>query len=186
MIIESIDKALSCEACLELVCQQLNLAARTVQRWPRQCIGTDRRCGPVSDPPNNLNPTECRRRLLRLANAAPCRNISLRQTVPKLADTGIYVAAESTFYRILGEKRQISNRQRSLPFVTAARCQVRSWDITYLNSPVRGSLYYPCMILDVWSRRIVQTPELFDDRRRRHLPLNTPTSRPIQGFAFSG
>ena len=30
-----------------------------------------------------------------------------------------------------------------------------SWDITYLNSPVKGMYYYLYMIMDVFSRKIV-------------------------------
>ncbi len=74
----------------------------------------ERRCGPKSDPPNKLGPTE-RQRLLKVANAAPYRDLSPRQIVPKLADDGTYVAAESTFYRILGEEGQMSHRQKSRP-----------------------------------------------------------------------
>lgn len=34
-------------------------------------------------------------------------------------------------------------------------CQVWSWDITYLHSPVRGMFFYLYMIVDVWSRKII-------------------------------
>ena len=30
-----------------------------------------------------------------------------------------------------------------------------SWDITYLKSPVRGVFWYPYLIMDIWSRRIM-------------------------------
>lgn len=33
--------------------------------------------------------------------------------------------------------------------------QVWSWDITYLQSPVRGLFWYLYLVMDIWSRRIM-------------------------------
>ena len=57
----------------------------------------------------------------------------------------------------------INHRQRSKPAthhrpneqVTIGLCQVWSWDITYLRSPVKGMFFYLYMIIDVWSRKIM-------------------------------
>jgi putative transposase len=67
--------------------------------------------------------------------------------VPRLADEGVYLASESTFYRILKAKGMEARRGRAHPprkvklptthTATAANA-VWSWDITYLPSPVRG------------------------------------------------
>jgi transposase InsO family protein len=101
--------------------------------------------------------------VLQTANSASFRNLSPKQIVPRLADEGIYLASEATFYRVLRENRQMTHRQRSRPpthkrpdeFIATGPGQVWSWDITYLRSPVRGQFYYLYLIEDVWSRMIV-------------------------------
>jgi putative transposase len=84
--------------------------------------------------------------------------------VPKLADKGIYLASESSFYRILRAHDQVHHRgrsrakeKRSAPTSYTARAsnQVWSWDITYCASSVRGRYYYLYMIEDIYSRKIV-------------------------------
>ena len=85
------------------------------------------------------------------------------QIVPKLADEGVYLASESTMYRILGENKQLRHRGRAkepalaTPIVRVATKprQIWSWDITYLRSPVKGAFLYLYLLMDVWSRKIV-------------------------------
>jgi transposase InsO family protein len=84
--------------------------------------------------------------------------------VPALADMGIYVGSESSFYRILKDEKLDAHRgkvraagevRRPDEHVAAGPNQVWSWDITYLKSPVAGLYYYLYMIVDIWSRKIV-------------------------------
>jgi transposase InsO family protein len=84
--------------------------------------------------------------------------------VPTLADRGIYVASESTIYRILRDEelnaaRGVSatpvKRHRPRELVALRPNQVWSWDITYLRTRVRGRFFYLYLILDIWSRKIV-------------------------------
>ncbi len=57
----------------------------------------------------------------------------------------------------------MNHRQKSRPpshkkpreHVATGPCQVWSWDITYLQTPVRGLYFYLYLIIDVWSRKIV-------------------------------
>ena len=66
-----------------------------------------------------------------------------------LADKGIYIASESSFYRVLREENMQNHRGRSkkperrLPesHLATAPNQVWTWDITWLKGPVKG-LYY--------------------------------------------
>ena len=87
-----------------------------------------------------------------------------KQLVPWLADEGIYLASESTMYRL--QRRfalRSQTRTTTLSHVTRATAvhratapnQVWSWDITYLPTPVRGRFLRLYLVLDVWSRRIV-------------------------------
>ena len=76
----------------------------------------------------------------------------------------MYLASESSFYRILRAHNQLNHRgqslapQRSREATThhaAGPCVLWSWDITYLASTVRGQFYYLYMFEDVYSRKIV-------------------------------
>lgn len=140
----------------------LGLTIRTVQRWRGQNGGYDRRNGPRTPPANKLTLAE-RKQVLAVANSPQCRDLSPKQIVPRLADEGRYIASESTFYRILRAENQLTHRERCRP-VTHHRprekratgpCQVWSWDITYLKSPIKGQFFYLYLILDVWSRKIM-------------------------------
>jgi putative transposase len=161
VILELVDEAVRSGARQRRACEVLGLSARTVQRWRRDG-GEDRRRGPRSAPPNALTRAE-RQAVLEIANAPEYSELSPHQIVPRLADDGVYVASESTFYRILRAEDQLAHRQRSRP-ATHRRpaehradgpCQVWSWDITYLKSAVRGQFYFLYMLLDIWSRKIV-------------------------------
>jgi len=162
MILGLIDDAVRAGARQQKACEILGLSVRAVQRWRRQGGGEDRRRGPHSTPPNALSAEE-RQRVVEIANDPEHQDRSPKQIVPSLADQGTYVASESTMYRILREQDQLGHRERSRPavhrrpdeHVADGPCQVWSWDITYLASPVRGQFYYLYMILDVWSRKIV-------------------------------
>jgi transposase InsO family protein len=83
--------------------------------------------------------------------------------VPQLADDGIFLASESTLYRLLRANGQLEHRGRARPathrrpdeLVATGPNQVWSWDITWLPSPIRGQFFYCYMIVDVFSRKIV-------------------------------
>jgi transposase InsO family protein len=109
---------------------------------------------------------EERETILGTVNSIRFCDLSPKQIVPRLADEGIYLASESTIYRVLREEGQLAHRGRSKPpeprggaasrsHLATGPCQVWSWDITYLKSPVRGTFYYLYLIMDVWSRKIV-------------------------------
>jgi putative transposase len=42
-------------------------------------------------------------KIVEIANSARFRDVSPKQIVPALADQGIYIASESSFYRVLKE-----------------------------------------------------------------------------------
>jgi transposase InsO family protein len=100
---------------------------------------------------------------LEIVNEPKHRDLSVKQIVPRLADEGIYVASESTMYRILREEKQLRHRGSAKPrtscppkaLTATGPGQVWSWDITYLRSPIRGLFFYLYIVIDVWSRKIV-------------------------------
>jgi putative transposase len=163
MISELIDEAVGSGARLDRACDTLGLTVRTVQRWRKQGRqGFDRRFGPKTPPGNKLSPSE-QQAVLDAVNRPEHRDLSPKQIVPRLADEGVYLASESTVYRILHQEDALHPRETSRPrsvarpreHVTTGPLECWSWDITYLRSAVRGAFYYLYLIEDIWSRKIV-------------------------------
>ena len=163
MILELVGEAVLGGASVARVCSETGIDATTLQRWRRQGAGGDRRAGPRTVPSNKLLEKE-RQLLIETACEPEFRDLSPSQIVARLADRGTYIASESTFYRVLREEKLMKHRgrakaptKRARPAVkvASAPCQLWSWDITYLASPVRGQFFYLYVIMDVWSRKIV-------------------------------
>lgn len=57
-------------------------------------------------PKNKLTKKE-REEILKVVNQPEYKNLSPNEIVPLLADKGIYLASESTIYRILREEKQL-------------------------------------------------------------------------------
>jgi putative transposase len=164
MTLSNVDQALVSGARLCAICDQTKIAARTLQRWRLRGEGGghDLRRGPKSPPRNALSKEEVAN-VLAVANSPENRDLSPRQIVPRLADEGIYIASESTFYRVLEKHGQNSHRgptkprtsERPAQRVATGPGQLLCWDITYLPTTVRGRFFYLYLYLDVWSRKIV-------------------------------
>jgi transposase InsO family protein len=164
MIIGHIEEAVVSGARRSKACEGIGLSARTVQRWKQDPDGgEDQRKGPKSAPHNRLSDKE-REQVLQVVNSPEYRNLSPNQIVPSLADEGIYLASESTIYRILRAESLNTHRAASKPpkkhkkpkeHVADAPDQVWSWDITYLRGPIKGTFFYLYLIVDVFSRKIV-------------------------------
>lgn len=138
MILVLIDEAVTSGARLNRACDILGLPARTVQRWRQQGEqGFDRRLGPKTAPCNKLSPAE-RRTVLDITQRPEYRDLSPKQIVPRVADDGVYLASESTFYRILHEEDALHHREPSLPrsvarpreYAAMGPYEVWSWDIS--------------------------------------------------------
>lgn len=179
---ELIDQAVEDGARRTKACELLGISVRTLQRWEKPDGETDRRRGPEEGPTNRLTEEE-RQHIVTTATQKEFRDLPPGQIVPKLADRGIYIASESTFYRILrwynmnqrrGKKREPVHH-RPTPLVATGPNQVWSWDITYCRSIVRGMFYYLYLIIDIWSRMIVgwAVHEREDNERAAHLIRHT-------------
>jgi len=163
MVIALITEAQEAGARFEKCCEIAGIDPRTVQRWrAEENGGEDHRKGPNSVPANKLSDEELKQ-VIKIATSPEFRDKSPQQIVPILADRGIYIASESTFYRALRAEGMMGHRGRSKAptsrrpkeKVATGPCQVWSWDITYLKSPITGEYYYLYLIMDVWSRMIV-------------------------------
>ena len=112
---------------------------------------------------NKLDEIE-RERILDVCSWTEYRSLPPSQIVPDLADNGVYIGSESSYYRVLREANQQHDRGRAqsrerrakpAEFVATGANQCWSWDVTWLKSPVRGMFYYLYMIVDIFSRKIV-------------------------------
>ncbi len=145
-------------------CAIVGISGKTYQRWSQAHHGCgDGRQSAHHQPTNKLSDLE-RRHLLNVANSPEYQHLSPSQIVPKLADKGIYIASESTFYRVLREENQLQHRQKSKPthpakkpkaLVATGPNQIYSWDITYLPTVVKGLFFYLYLVMDIYSRKVV-------------------------------
>lgn len=163
-IIELVDQALKAGARLSMACDIVGIPARTLQRWRNNPEIADGRKAAFEqrEPANKLSEQE-RMKILQIVNQQEFSAMSANQIVPALADQGIYVASESSFYRVLRDADQLAHRGRAKapsrkrpePIEATGPDQLWSWDITYLKTTVRGLFFYLYMIMDVYSRNIV-------------------------------
>ena len=159
---EMIQVAVDSGASKTKACETMGLCLRTVQRWEHSL--EDRRQTVIrSEPANKLSPEE-RQSILEVCNTAEYQDLPPSQIVPKLADKGIYLASESSFYRILKANNQLKHRGKAKPkapknkpksHTATAPNQIWSWDITYCPSRVIGRFFYLYMMVDIFSRKIV-------------------------------
>ena len=151
---------------LHCACAELDICIRTYQRWVRDgddAVVADRRTTSVRPAPGNKLSEEEREQILAVANSEQFASLPPSQIVPTLTDQGVYLASESSFYRVLKEAQQQHHRGRAKKpskRVVTSHCaiapnQIWSWDITWLPAEIRGKYYYWYMILDVFSRKIV-------------------------------
>jgi len=143
-------------------CEVLEISVRTYQRWAKDWSKADGRHDRDFSPPNRLSEEE-RAAILAIITSMRFRDLPPSQIVPIIAEEGVYVASESSFYRLLRQEKLLRHRESSRPrvngrpkeYVATSPNQVWSWDITYLRSLVRGQFYYLYLVVDVWSRMIV-------------------------------
>lgn len=163
MILAGIAEAQAAGARLSAACDVVGVPPRTVQRWRERPGGDDRRVGPRHRPSNALTPMQ-EARVVKVLTDPRYAALSPKQLVPRLADEGVYVASESTMYRVQ-HRRSLRRPKRPAAPREVARAttmhratgpnQVWSWDITFLPTTVRGRFFCLYLILDVWSRRVV-------------------------------
>lgn len=160
-MVDLIDEAVAAGARRDKACEELDVSVRTVQRWSHRA--EDGRPGAVRAAPSNKLSEAEREQVLAIANQPEHASLAPHQIVPRLADKGVYVASESTFYRVLKAANQQHRRGRarrpSRRVVTTHRAdgpnQLWCWDITWLPTTVKGQFYYWYMMKDVYSRKLV-------------------------------
>lgn len=179
MAITLIDEAITAGARQYKACDVLGITERTLRRWRGAESLTDKRKGAARKPgPQALTALE-KEHILSVCNSPQHQSLPPTQIVPRLADQGIYIASESSFYRVLRAHEQVSHRGRAAaphvpekPQAWAATGpgQVWSWDITFLPAAVRGAFYRLYLVMDVFSRMIVGW-EIHHDESSAHAAL---------------
>ena len=165
--LEVLDAAVADGARAREVAALLGVGLTTLQRWRRQFSGDgdglDRRKGSHRLVSHRLSDEE-RQRILLTCNEPEFAALPPGQIVPVLADRGVYIGSERSFYRVLHAHGQAHRRGRARPPQAprpVPRLQARgpnqlwSWDITYLPTSVRGVWLYFYLVIDVWSRKVV-------------------------------
>jgi len=160
-----IDEAVADKARRGKACDIVGISLRTLQNWQKNGdVEADKR--PIvtrPEPSNKLTERE-QQAILKVCNEQQFANLPPSQIVPILADQGIYIASESTFYRVLHKAGQVTHRGRAKerkkvakPTSYSAKTanQVWTWDISYMPTRVIGQFYYLYMIEDIYSRKIV-------------------------------
>ncbi len=143
-------------------CEVLEISLRTLQRWERGDVA-DKRKGSLKTVPRKLSEDE-RKQIVSTACSTEFKDCNPYEMVAIMAERGLYLASESTFYRVLRENDMIVHRADSRPASSSNRPpervatgpnQVWCWDITYLRTDVSGIFYYAYVIIDIYSRKIV-------------------------------
>ena len=155
LVLDLIDEAVNAGARLAPACAVLGLTARTLRRW-RALAGSDsglvdrRTCTPRV-PANRLTPEE-QEAILAVCNEPEHRSLPPTQIVPRLADQGVYIASESSFYRVLRAHDQVHRRGRAAAprqvpkpegVCATAPNAAWCWDITFL-APASGDSSTAC------------------------------------------
>ena len=117
---------------------------------------------PRPAPKNKLSDAEAEK-ILDLLRCERFVDHSPAQVYFNLLDEGIYLASESTFYRLLRQNNEVTERRRQATHPPkkrpelVAKCPnvVWSWDITKLKGLKRGECYDCYVVLDIFSRYVV-------------------------------
>jgi putative transposase len=145
-------------------CAELGISVRSFERWHQsdevQPDGRPQAIRP--EPAHKLTPEE-RQRILETCHEPRFADVPPAQIVPQLADDGVYLASESSFYRVLRQARQQHHRGRSkapvksepVRHIAHGPNQIWCWDVTYLPSTVRGQFFYLYAVIDLFSRKLV-------------------------------
>ncbi len=177
---------------LAKACEVLNISVRTYERWVSGGgVREDQRPHVARPEPKNKLTIEEKEAIITVSKSKEFVDLPPSQIVPKLADRSIYIASESSFYRVLRAENMHHHRGRSkrpkkkLPesyFATAPN-QVWTWDITWMSDPIKGLFYRLYMIIDLFSRKIVgwEVWEIEDAIHAEELIKKTVVSEKIQG-----
>ena len=157
-IIEALDIAVQSGARISKACEAILLCQRRLRRWKN--LPEDRRIGGYYAKSQRLSEVECQS-IVSHFESDEYAGLPRRIAHAKLMDQGVYIASPSTCIRVLNQngpqkKTRISHIKRVKPELSAdAPNQVWCWDITWIPTHIRGKYFYLYLIIDMYSRFIV-------------------------------
>lgn len=161
-VVNDIDFAINDGARTNKACDIVDISVRTFRRWKKDEKG-DLRPTAIKSSPKALTLKE-KKKIIEFCNSEEFCDMSPNQIVPILAQRGIYIASESSFYKVLKQNKLLKHRENSKHpkkiikpdgLIASGPLQVLSWDITYLRTSVKGTFFYLYLFMDIWSRKIV-------------------------------
>lgn len=157
-----VEEAVAHGARLKSACAELGIGYNTYRRW-RRGSGDARPHAQRPTPANALTQIE-RDQVLAVTHRPEFGSLPPGQIVPRLLDEeGLYLASESTFYRVMRSAGEQHRRGRAAPpsqpgpprrHQATGPNQIWSWDVTYMPTRIRGHFYYLYLIIDIYSRKI--------------------------------
>src|SRR5690554_5837592 len=112
--IELINEARASGCRLKPACDELNISVRSYERWTKEGeVKRDQRLLIESPTPKNKLTEDERQTVIEVVNSPEYVDLSPSQIVPRLADQGIYIASESTIYKVLREEKMNVHRSKS-------------------------------------------------------------------------
>lgn len=157
-IITAIDKAVTDGARFFKACDAINICPRRIRRWRVQKV--DGRVGGYRATSQRLSDME-KKAIVYHFTSKELLDLPVRVAHAILMDKGVYIASPASCIRVLNEL----NSRNSKPNVHTNRVrpelkatgpdQVWCWDITWLPSNVRGKYFYLYLIIDMYSRLII-------------------------------
>jgi putative transposase len=114
LAVELIQEANQNGARIAPACKELNISVRTYERWVSEGgIKEDQRLLALRPEPKNKLTKEEKVEILEVVKKEEFVDFPPTQIVPKLADQSIYIASESSFYRVLHEHNMQNHRGRN-------------------------------------------------------------------------
>ncbi len=162
-VINDVNEAVDAGSKRSSACELVGLAESTLRRWKpkgEDSIRSDQRPLVEKPVPGNKLSEQEQQHILSICNESAYNHLPPSQIVPQLADKGIYVASESSFYRVLKAHGQLKHRGRAKQkqsrtpdtHIVLKPNAVWMWDITYLATRTIGKHYYLYMVEDLYSR----------------------------------
>lgn len=163
MAVTLIKEAHDSGARLWKACDVLDISVSTFRRWSAGHL-KDNRKDSLKSIPRKLTLEE-EQSIVNVCCSKEYKDDNPYKIHASLLDKGTYIASIRSFYRVLKKKGLMSNRGNTRPGqshskppekIATGSNQVWCWDITWLNSDVRGLYYYAYVIIDIWDRSIVK------------------------------
>ena len=109
-----ITKAIGSGAPKYKACKELGVSCKTYNRWTSgNSVKQDGRPFAIRPAPKNKLNSEEKQCILKTCNETEFASLPPTQIVPQLADNGVYIGSESSFYRVLKEAGQQNHRGRA-------------------------------------------------------------------------